>query len=175
MREIIREPDSRLRHKAKRISKITPQIRILAKDMIDTMRNSKRPGIGLAGPQIGESLRIVVIALGEKDLVLINPRITNRKGEAEIQEGCLSVPGLYAKVSRAKSVSFEYVNLKGKKVTGTDEGIFARVLQHEIDHLDGKLFIDYLDEDTEVELEEGAQIPKSLLKRLRGEDNDSDN
>ena len=87
MRKIIREPDSRLRMKARRIDKVTPQIRILAKEMIDTMRNSKRPGIGLAGPQVGESLRIVVIAVDEKNLVMINPKITNFTGEAEVQEG----------------------------------------------------------------------------------------
>lgn len=175
MRVIIREPDNRLRMKARRINKVTPQIRILAKEMIDTMRNSKRPGIGLAGPQVGESLRIIVIAVGEENLVMINPRITNFTGEAEMQEGCLSVPGLYAKVIRATTVSFEYINLKGKKVVGNDNGIFARVLQHEIDHLDGKLFIDYLTRDTEIELEDGAKIPMSLVERLREDEDDSNN
>ncbi|MEZ4812687.1 MAG: peptide deformylase [Caldisericia bacterium] len=169
MREVIKEPDERLRKKSKRIAKITPEIRKLAKEMIETMRNPERPGIGLAAPQVGVLLRLVTIGIGDENFVLINPEITDVKQPIEFQEGCLSVPGVYSNVSRPKIVSYTYTNLKGKKVCGSDDGVFARVLQHEIDHLDGKLFIDYLTEDSGIELEEGAEIPKSLIERLKKE------
>ena len=175
MREILREPDERLRRKSKRITKITPEIRKLAKEMIEIMRNPARPGIGLAAPQIGVFLRIVTIGIGDENFVLINPEITGVKQPVDFQEGCLSVPGVYSNISRPKIVSYSYTNLKGKKITGQSDSVFARVIQHEIDHLDGKLFIDYLTEDSNIELEEGAEVPKSLIKRLQKESKDDCN
>ncbi|MCK5743879.1 MAG: peptide deformylase [Caldisericia bacterium] len=167
MREILKEPDERLRKKSKRISKITPDIRKLAKEMIDIMRNSERPGIGLAAPQIGMLLRIITIGIGEKNIVLINPEIAESSNPVPFQEGCLSVPGVYSQITRPKKVFFRYIDIKGKRIESMDEGIFARVLQHEIDHLNGKLFIDYLTPDSEIELEDGAEIPESLINKFK--------
>ncbi|HOO96802.1 MAG TPA: peptide deformylase [Caldisericia bacterium] len=162
MKEIIREPNPLLRKKSKRITKITPEIRVLAKEMIDTMRHSERPGVGLAAPQVGELIRLVVIAMGEVDYVLINPEIIEGDNPHIFKEGCLSVPGIWANIIRPKRVKFRYTNLRGKQVEGEDDGFFARVLQHEIDHLDGKLFIDYVKTGEVVDVEEGFELPESL-------------
>ncbi|MBN2395683.1 MAG: peptide deformylase [Candidatus Atribacteria bacterium] len=132
-----------LREKAVPINNIDTEIEKLANDMIETMY--VEGGVGLAAPQVGISKRIIIIDTGEKGImVLINPVIIKREGEIKEEEGCLSVPGIYSIVRRSSSVTVEALDLKGNKVQVSQEGFLAVALQHEIDHLDGYLFIDRL-------------------------------
>ena len=113
----------------------------LAADMIETMHESD--GVGLAAPQIGKNLRLVVINTVDGELTLINPKITKKSFVKELgEEGCLSVPGVYGEVRRHKNVTCNYVDLNNKKIKIEAKGMLARVIQHELDHLDGVLFID---------------------------------
>ena len=136
-------PDTILRKKAIKVRKIGKDIKQLASDMIETMRFAK--GIGLAGPQVGISKRIIVIeAMEDIDppLVLVNPKILKRKGRSGFCEGCLSIPEATSEIVRPESVVVEARDLNGKAVKIDTGGLLARVVQHEIDHLDGVLFID---------------------------------
>ncbi|HEX7714641.1 MAG TPA: peptide deformylase [Bacillota bacterium] len=141
---IVLEGDPVLRRKAKEISKVNKRLRNLAKDMLETMHDAK--GVGLAAPQVGISERLVVIDTGEESgpYILFNPKIISRTGENKDVEGCLSIPGRNEYITRAEKVSVTGMNLEGRQVTVTGQGLLARALQHEIDHLDGILFIDYL-------------------------------
>lgn len=141
-----------LRQKAKRVREVTPAIRELMDDMVETMQDA--PGVGLAGPQVDVLLRVIVVEV-PKDLedpeagtwlyALANPEIVRASDEIEEgEEGCLSIPGLYGYVDRATAVTVKGLNRTGKKVRVKAEGFLARVLQHEIDHLDGILFIDHI-------------------------------
>jgi peptide deformylase len=134
--------DPVLRRKAKPVDKITKRLRNLAKDMLTTMYEAN--GCGLAAPQVGVSERLVVIDAGQGPLVLINPEIIAREGQARDSEGCLSIPGRSEYVTRAQKVRVNFLDLRGKAVTMEGENLLARAFQHEIDHLDGILFIDYL-------------------------------
>ena len=136
-------PDSILRKKANRVHKIGKEIRQLASDMIETMRFAK--GMGLAGPQVGAGKRIIVIeAMEDMDspLVLVNPKILKRKGRSSFCEGCLSIPETTSDIVRPEFVVVEARDLDGKTIKIDIDGLLARVIQHEIDHLDGILFID---------------------------------
>ena len=140
-------PDPRLRAKAKPVTAPGPAIGALAERMLATMY--KAPGIGLAAPQVGELLRLVVIDLQEDDkpapLVLVNPRIVAQTKElATREEGCLSLPNQFADVTRPARVKVEYQDLTGAKRDIEGEGLLSACLQHEIDHLDGVLFVDHL-------------------------------
>lgn len=140
-------PDPRLRAKAKLVGAADPAIGALADRMLATMY--KAPGIGLAAPQVGELLRLVVIDLQEDDkpapLVLVNPRIVAQTKElATREEGCLSLPNQFADVTRPARVKVEYQDLTGAKRDIEGEGLLSACLQHEIDHLDGVLFVDHL-------------------------------
>ena len=130
-----------LRGKALPVKEIDPEKLILIKDMAETMYADS--GVGLAAPQVGVSKRIIVID-GEEDglIVLINPLIIESEGELEEEEGCLSIPGIYSLVKRSSKVTVKALNEKGDPTEVTKEGLAARALQHEIDHLDGILFID---------------------------------
>jgi len=130
-----------LRGKALPVEEITPEILNLIKDMAETMYADS--GVGLAAPQVGVSKRIMVID-GEEDglIVLINPMIVKSEGEVVEEEGCLSIPGIYSQVKRSSKVTVKALNENGDPIEITKEGITARALQHEIDHLDGVLFID---------------------------------
>lgn len=139
------EDDPVLRKKSKEITKVTKRLRALAKDMLDTMYRAK--GVGLAAPQVGILERLVVIDVGQGPLVLFNPKILSRFGEERDVEGCLSIPGRSEYITRAAKVNVEALNSEGKRFTIEGEGLLARALQHEIDHLDGILFIDYLTKD----------------------------
>lgn len=139
--------DPVLRRKAQNITKITKKIKSLAKDMVDTMYHAN--GVGLAAPQVGISERMVVIDVGNGPIVLINPEIVNAEGENRDVEGCLSLPGRNEYITRADRVSVTAFDLNGKKITLTGEGLLARAFQHEIDHLNGILFIDYLNPEKE--------------------------
>jgi peptide deformylase len=140
--KILTQEEPVLRQKAKEIVKITKRLRMLAKDMLETMYQAS--GVGLAAPQIGISERMVVIDVGEGPLVLINPQITSCEGENKDIEGCLSIPGRNEYITRAEKVSVSFLNIDGKKVAITGNGLLARAFQHEIDHLDGILFTDYI-------------------------------
>jgi peptide deformylase len=140
--QIVQYPDPILREKAREIQKITPQIERLAVNLVDTMRISG--GVGLAAPQIGVSKRMIVVEDPEKNpIILINPEIVKLEGDKETaEEGCLSVPGVWGEVERRVSMTVRGYNLEGKSVAYLVEGFTARAFQHEIDHLDGIVFLD---------------------------------
>jgi len=148
VRPILVIPDARLRAVADPIEIVDDEVKTLAKDMLDTMYDA--PGIGLAAPQIGVMRRIVVIDVapeGENPdpMVLINPEITKFGDEMQVtEEGCLSIPELYYEVERPNAVTVKYTDLDGNEVVKDTEGKLAVCIQHEIDHLDGVLYIDYL-------------------------------
>ena len=145
---ILLVPDARLRAKAKPVGAATGDaVRDLSAKMLTTMYAA--PGIGLAAPQVGEMLRLVVIDLQKDDardpLVLVNPEIVAESDElATREEGCLSLPGQYAEVTRPARVKVRYLDLTGAKREIEGEGLLSACLQHEIDHLNGVLFVDYL-------------------------------
>lgn len=136
-----------LRGKARRVSQVDRPIQKLIDDMIETM--AKAPGVGLAAPQVGVPLRLAVIDVEDKITVIINPEIVKSSGEVDLDEGCLSVPGFWGRVNRFERVSVKGLDRNGKELRIRDaEGLFAQVLQHEIDHLDGRLYVDRLLPDT---------------------------
>lgn len=139
--QIVKEGDELLRKTSRPVTEITPRITTLLDDMIDTMRAAN--GCGLAAVQVGVLRRIVVIEVEEgKVLELINPEIIARKGEQEEAEGCLSVPGKWGITHRPAYVKVRAMNRQGKMMEYEGEGLLARAFCHELDHLDGKLFID---------------------------------
>lgn len=138
---VVKIPAPVLRQKALPIEKLTKKTVLLADDMLRIMRRAN--GVGLAAPQIGILQRLIVIAPDDmRPTALINPRIVKMEGEQIGQEGCLSIPGLYGDVKRAQYVEVEAIDRKGRELTFELEGMPARVAQHEIDHLEGVLFID---------------------------------
>lgn len=141
IRNLRYEGDEILSKRAREIEVIDDKIKELAKDMFDTMH--KFEGVGLAGPQVGILKRIIVIDLYEdgQQYALINPKIISQKGEQIVDEGCLSFPNQFAKVRRAKEVVVEALNLDGKKVKIKGKDLLAQALQHEIDHLNGEVFV----------------------------------
>ncbi len=133
-----------LRQKARRVSRIDQSIAKLVEDMIETMRDA--PGVGLAAPQIGVPLQVAVVETEPEQVhVIVNPEIVKLDGEHLLDEGCLSVPGYWAQVRRAERVTVKARNLKGKEIRLTGEGLFGQALQHEIDHLNGVVYVDRLD------------------------------
>ena len=143
--KILHFPDPRLRKKAVPVTAINADIRKLAYDMLETMY--QEGGIGLAATQVNVRKRVVVIDLSEQrnnPVYLINPKIMHSEGVEEMQEGCLSVPGYYDLVQRAEKVRVRYLNLAGESLEIEADGLLAVCIQHEIDHLNGRLFIDYL-------------------------------
>lgn len=138
--DIKKAGDPVLREKCQPIDTFDRKLRLLLSNMADTMY--KADGVGLAAPQIGLSIDVVVIDVGEGIIELINPKIIEREGMVEDTEGCLSVPGIYGTVERSERVVVEYQNRFGKKRTLEGTGLLARAIQHELDHLDGILFID---------------------------------
>ncbi|MET0118066.1 MAG: peptide deformylase [Sedimenticola sp.] len=143
--EILHFPDPRLRTKAKPVNTVDDVVRKLVDDMFETMY--KAPGIGLAATQVDVHKRIVVIDLSEErdqPLCLINPEIIAKEGVEEMEEGCLSVPDISEKVSRADRVKVSALDRDGNPFELEADGLLAVCIQHELDHLDGKLFIDYL-------------------------------
>jgi peptide deformylase len=153
---IVEYPEEVLREKARAVPEITDEIRKLADDMLETMAAAK--GVGLAANQVGMPLRIITVETGtEKEhasLVVINPEIVQLEGEDTCEEGCLSIPGFYELIKRAQKAKVKGIDLKGKTFTLECEGLLARAFQHEIDHLNGIVFIDHL-----------SPIKKQLFKR----------
>lgn len=138
--DIKKAGDVVLKQETAPVERIDKKIRTLLDDMAETMY--KADGVGLAAPQVGESIQVVVIDVGEGLLELVNPEIVRMEGEETDSEGCLSVPQIYGDVKRAAKVSVKYLNRQGKRHRITATGLLARCLQHEIDHLHGRLFID---------------------------------
>ena len=145
--EILKYPASALRRKCLPIESITERIEELARAMLDTLHDA--PGVGLAAPQVGEYIRLIVVdvSLGEDPAqahFLINPEIESAEGERIVEEGCLSLPGVTEKIRRHETVRVRALNLQGEEVFLDAREVLAFVLQHEIDHLDGKLILDHL-------------------------------
>jgi len=143
--DILEFPDPRLRTKAKPVTDVDDSLRKLVDDMLETMYDA--PGIGLAATQVNVHKRVVVIDLSdEKDqpLVLINPEFEVISGEQEYDEGCLSVPGYYETVTRAEKIRLKALNRDGEPYEMECDGLLSVCIQHELDHLDGKLFVDHI-------------------------------
>lgn len=138
--KIIRFPHPLLRKKAKAIKKVTPAIVKLIDNMLETMHAA--PGVGLAAPQVGESIRLFVADVGEGPIAVINPKIIKKSGAQTFTEGCLCLPGVEAPVERAAYVKMKGLGRDGKPLEIEARGLLATVLQHENDHLDGLVFID---------------------------------
>lgn len=162
LRKILHFPNPKLRHIAKSVVDVNQEIQRLISDMFETMYEDN--GIGLAATQIGIDLRICVIDINDdKDknpIAFINPIIIEKTGEQTCQEGCLSLPGVFTGIKRANNVKLEALNQDGKKFTLAADGLLAVAIQHEFDHLDGKLFIDCLSPLKK-------QLIKNKLKKLR--------
>jgi len=142
---VLEFPDKRLRTKAQPVTVVDESIKNLVSDMLETMYDAK--GVGLAASQINIHQRIIVIDVSEeKDapLCLINPEIIDLEGSEESEEGCLSVPGFFEKVTRAQKVKIQALDQEGKPFELVADGLLAVCIQHEMDHLEGKLFVDYL-------------------------------
>ena len=140
LRKIVTFPNPILKKKAKAVKRFTSEIVRLIDDMIETMH--KAPGVGLAAPQVGESIRVIVADIGKGAVALINPKILKKSGKQTCAEGCLSLPGIEASVERAALVVVTGLDRSGKKITLETKELLATVIQHEIDHLDGLVFID---------------------------------
>ena len=143
--DVLSFPDERLRTVAKPVESVNAEIKQLVSDMFETMRDEK--GIGLAATQVDRHVQVVVMDVSENQdtpRVFINPVITEKEGSTISEEGCLSVPGNYAKVDRAERVTVKALDAEGKEFELEADGLLAICIQHELDHLKGKLFIDYL-------------------------------
>jgi len=143
--EILHYPDPRLRNEALPVEEVDLEIKKLVTDMFETMYDA--PGIGLASIQVNVPKRVIVVDISEEHdqpLCFINPEIISKEGEEEMDEGCLSVPGFYETVQRADKIRVKALNEKGEEFEMDAEGLLAVCIQHEIDHLDGKLFVDYI-------------------------------
>lgn len=160
---ILQYPDERLHTIAKKVAEITDDTRLLIKNMAETMYAA--PGIGLAATQVDVHQRIIVIDTSETHdglLVFINPELIDASGESECEEGCLSVPGIYEKVKRAARINVRAQNASGNEFTLAAEGLLAVCIQHEMDHLEGRVFVDYLSHLKQTRI-------KSKLKKRRRE------
>ncbi|MBI2848380.1 MAG: peptide deformylase [Chloroflexi bacterium] len=149
-------PDPVLRQKAKRVNIFDGSLQKLIQDMRETMHAA--PGVGLAAPQVGVPLRIVVIGLPEQeDIVLLNPQIVRRSGERIVSEGCLSIPGYVGEIKRAVSVTVKAHDLTGKEIRLKGQELLAQALEHEIDHINGILYIDHLESPDKLSKLEPAE------------------
>jgi peptide deformylase len=150
VKEIIKIPDPVLREMCKDIESVTPELNVLMDDMLETMYAA--PGIGLAAPQINIPIRLIVMDTAKREeeekpnpIVMVNPVIVSASEEPSVyEEGCLSIPEFFAEVERPAAVTVAYIDKQGKPAEMLCEGLLGTVVQHEIDHLDGRLFIDYL-------------------------------
>jgi peptide deformylase len=159
---ILRFPDPRLSKKAAPIAVVDDSIRQLAADMAETMYAA--PGIGLAATQVDRHIRLIVIDVTENKSglqVFINPEIINKSGNCESKEGCLSVPGIYETVPRAEEITVKALDLDGQPFELTADGLLAVCIQHEIDHLNGKVFVNYLSRLKQ------QRIKEKLIKQAR--------
>lgn len=162
LRQILHHPDPRLRHKAQTVTRFDAALKTLVEDMFETMYAA--PGIGLAATQIDVQLRVIVVDTSSdkrEPHCFINPSILAARGEEEMEEGCLSVPGIFDYVQRAEWVRIAAVDSDGAPFEFEADGLLAVCIQHEMDHLDGKLFVDYLSQLKQT------RIRKKLEKEQR--------
>jgi peptide deformylase len=169
VREIVTHPDPVLRKKARKITDFGPELQSLIDDMVETMRVA--PGVGLAAPQVGIPLQLIVIEYGEKDeqqeteelpklYTIVNPEIIRVSSDQEIgTEGCLSIPGYVGDVERPLAITIKGLNRRGKPLRLKADGWLARIFQHEVDHLNGVLFIDRAEKVWKVEEQTGQVSP----------------
>jgi peptide deformylase len=166
VKEIITLPQAILRHKARKVSDFGPDLQTLVDDMIETMRQA--PGVGLAAPQVGESSRLIVVEYGDDEneetppklYVLVNPEITRSSEDTVLgTEGCLSIPGIQGDVERLAAITVKGLNRHGRPMTVKAKGWLARIFQHEIDHLDGVLFVDRAEKLWQAEEHQGQVSP----------------
>ena len=144
IRQLRALPDPALRQKAKRVSTIDGSIQQLINDMVETMRQVQ--GVGLAAPQVGVFLRVVVLQMpGEEVITIINPQVVKRSGEREVSEACLSVPGYTGEIKRSLSVTVKGQDRQGRAIRLRATDLMAQALEHELDHLNGVLYIDHLE------------------------------
>ena len=157
IREIRKDGDEILRKRSREVDVIDDRIRELIEDMLETMHEAN--GVGISAVQVGILKRIVVIDLydGSKPLKLVNPVIIKQKGKQEVEEGCLSFPNQFAKVIRPKEVTVKALNEDGKPITVKGKDLLAQALAHEIDHLEGKLFIDIMEPGTMEYIEPNSE------------------
>jgi peptide deformylase len=169
VREIVTLPQTILRHKAHKVSDFGPNLQTLVDDMIETMRQA--PGVGLAAPQVDESYRLIVVEYGDEEneetppklYVMANPEITRASLETVLgTEGCLSVPGIQGDVERLDGITVKGLNRHGRPMTVKANGWLARIFQHEIDHLDGILFVDRAEKIWQAEERQGQVIPDNV-------------
>lgn len=169
VREIVTLPQAILRHKAHKAADFGHDFQALADDMIETMRLA--PGVGLAAPQVGESMRLIVVEYGDEEdeelppklYVMANPEITRTSQEKLVgAEGCLSIPGVQGDVERFAAVTVKGLNRHGRPMTVKAHGWLARIFQHEIDHLDGVLFVDRAEKLWQSEERQGQVIPDTV-------------
>ena len=159
---ILHYPDPRLHTRASPVAEVDDRIRKLVDDMVETMRAAV--GIGLAATQVNVHQRVIVLDVSEDQQhpqVFINPRLVSSEGQSEREEGCLSVPGIYDRVTRAERIVVEALDRDGKLFVLQAEGLLATCLQHEMDHLDGKVFVEYLSQLKQ------NRIKTKLRKRVR--------
>jgi len=140
LKKIIKYPDPTLRKKSKHVERVDKEIKQLIEDMAETMYASR--GIGLAAIQIGVLKRVIVVNIGEGLVALVNPEILEGEGGTQMEEGCLCLPGIMVEVKRSEKIKVKGLNDKGEEIVIDAEGLLARALQHEIDHLNGILIID---------------------------------
>ena len=170
IRKILTEPDPFLRQKSKKVDEVNDEIRGLMDDMLETMYHA--PGIGLAAIQIGVPKRVIVIDLNREEekknpLYFVNPEIiSNSENNAAYEEGCLSVPGQFAEINRPDKCQIKHLNYNGIEKVLDAEGLLATCIQHEIDHLEGILFIDYLSKLKKSMIVKKLSKQKKNLERI---------
>ncbi len=167
VRDIVTLPQAVLRQKAHKVTDFGPELQALVTDMVETMRQA--PGVGLAAPQVDESIRLIVVEYGDDEdekvppklYVVANPEITRASPETVIgTEGCLSIPGIQGEVERNSVITVKGLNRQGRPMTVKAQGWLARIFQHEIDHLDGILFVDRAQKLWQAEEHQGQVIPE---------------
>lgn len=166
--DILHFPDPRLRIKAKPVPAVTAATRALIADMLETMYAA--PGIGLAAIQVGVDQRVIVVDVSDdsdEPMAFINPEILSSEGTEVMQEGCLSVPGVYEDVERAERIRVRALDRGGKAVEFDADGLLAVCIQHEIDHLEGKLFVDYLSDLKRQRIRKRIEKEERELKERR--------
>lgn len=165
VREVVTLPEPVLRRKARKVTQFDDELQVLIDDMVETMRAA--PGVGLAAPQVEIPFRVVVVEFGDEEdeqaptklYTIVNPEIKRFSSETVIgTEGCLSVPGIAGEVERSESVTVKGLNRKGQPMTVKASGWLARIFQHEIDHLDGILFVDRADRIWQMDAEDAQQV-----------------
>ncbi|OGC11811.1 peptide deformylase [candidate division WOR-1 bacterium RIFOXYA12_FULL_52_29] len=158
---ILKFPNPVLRKKSRAVKKVTPEIVRLIDQMIEIMHAA--PGVGLAAPQIGQSLQVIVVDVGTGPIALVNPRITKRSGLQCYIEGCLSLPGVEAPVERASKIIIKGLSRDGKLLEIEANGFLATVFQHEVDHLDGKVLIDRVKDPSLIKFVAKKEPKEELL------------